>query len=814
MAYIIGHSLRFFKKASSINLPINNEFFNFITFGSFDGVRVHNAETLNDFSIDRICANCGLNHPENCDSCSADKNRCPSRHCAHCDRQILNLLKIKSENIFEDGEGRNENGIFSFSDYPEKPIIAVLILTSNSSENIVKICELEKILKDCGNNNDVAHESFNVLSSEDKVIIFRSKSVFDIFEMLKELKKVDGNNFVNFHTIFGIFKDNKTKAANWQESVNVYASIRIHIRPNNDFDSFVSKLETDIEGMFDFTPEFPLNLVQTNGKYDVAFRCPLTNPDKFLALFADGGILNPHEENPNAGIFISSNTKFCCKPDIGIDEGTFSELEGDPNGDDAETNLNNSKSPKFPWVELVGKAIKIDNKSKIIGRAAIVLAERVHLIKHSVFSQKNYELIYKFTENFLDKLVSSEMELNNPDTRMTILEHITSINLFIDNIYSYGYRDFENPQKDIRIATDSGKFLLLYTRFAQDIFDRENLDFKALIVPSINEIIEKYSSNQTNTFVANISESSIFDVYSNLMSIGHEVGHDFYAPETMFNSYRSIIIHRIASNFAKNTGCNIATHEALRKEFSQKSECVLSFFNDEHFECNNCESFSHCCNVIIDFAVEHGLDSDIDVSNLFTFEDTPEDISYKRLRFASDEVFADRFMMSEINLMNFDRYFEFLFGELIKGEMELTPDYMVRIIAIYLYCYNDRSAGFINAIKRTSKIVISKSKFVDFADKIQDWLTRFINKIVVTDEDTPNDELDKEHYYDLLLLYARIINKSIPDFEKKVRKRDEDDELAKQIEDISNYSLNTAPTEDESNQYLNAVNQILGFDDN
>lgn len=380
----------------------------------------------------------------------------------------------------------------------------------------------------------------------------------------------------------------------------------------------------------------------------MAVRVPLTDTNKFLKLFDDekyaegikkvAGILNPHHTNIFSEVFISSNTIFCRKIE------SFQEWSGITSPPSEENH--------YTWKKLFDATIKIE--SKIIKRAATVLAERVHLIKHSVFSHKNFEMIYTFTERFLEKL--GDLNLEHDSDRKGVLEQIASINLFIDNIYSYSYRDFESPQKDIRIVTDAGKLLLLYTEFAQKIFDDADKSYKVLVVPNVNEIIENFSSDITETFIAKIPEDAIFDISTNLLLISHELGHSFDTKVNQFKAYKQIIMYILVYFYFQNS----TNYEKRNPQDKTKSEFCdflysnlenqkldISFDFDENNKGVSMKPFiDNCVEVINKYIAKenekHRRRAEGKRAQIFAYKHTRENLMVMCFS-AYDEAFADIF---------------------------------------------------------------------------------------------------------------------------------------------------------------------------
>ncbi|MCL2020072.1 MAG: hypothetical protein FWG70_09990 [Oscillospiraceae bacterium] len=788
--FIIGHSLRFFKKASDIDLPLDNNFFDFITFGGFDGIKLYPIKTLNDFSKGRVCFGTGDDFES-------------SRQCAHCDRQILNLLKLKEKIKSEKDEIKES--VFSAQCDLSKPIIAILMITSNTKNNIIDIASIKDILKPI---DSIVYEIFNVLSSEDRIIVIRAKSINDVYNSINNLKKAKGNNCINFHTVIGVFRD---ISDNWIESEKIYASIRLHIRPIELADNFLAKMNEDeiFIANYNANGKQPC-FMQTNGKYDIAVRYPLNNTSNFLELFEkektdncgniifdengkpiNNAILSPQNTNPYANIFISSNTIFCNEK---RELGKYNE-----EGVSFDTGVDG-----YTWEKLLHKTFNID--SGIIKRAAIVLSERVHLIKHSVFSHKYFKIVYDFTENYLDKI--GKFSVSNVDIRKQVLEQIASINLFIDNIYSYSYRDFDSPQKDIRIVVDAGKYLILYSEYAEKLLKHINNEYKALVVPNVNEIIEHISSVQTKTFIAKIPEDTIFDIKSNLPLIYHEVGHCFSHSEDKYSVYKAFVIYSLIHinfyPFYKNNQYNkqqdLNPDEFCEKLYNHLFSKITSpiFYDDFAVNINEWnifdEEFIYNCVSELNSYITTENDKrkkrkgSVIISE-FNYRKSPS-IENKDLVIAYEETFADRFTIMQLGVSEFKEYFLFLSDNLIKGETKINPAFIIRLLALYKY-FNKGSSNrnFINFLMCLPK---EYENYVKLYNKAKSFLDEGLN--------------DDESHFSYII---EIINQSI---EKNLKHIACDNDIIDSYKTISKYHDNNNYSDfDACESYLESINKIFGF---
>jgi len=792
----IGHSVWFFKKTSDLDSPIENGFFDFLTFGNFDGGKVYNVETIKDFSNNRVRLECS-------------SERDVSYYCAHCERQILNLLKLEKnigESICTNKNCSNwekcKEKYSIFSKDCQNSVIATFLMTSYSTNDVIGTEVLGEILD---TEIDVRYEIFNILSSEDRIIVFRSNSVKRIFEAVSKIKSVDDNKCVNFHTLPGVYLDKDGKiCGKWEEGINANASIRLHILPTSFGDEFIERLQNDESFCNLFDDEKPPKFVQTMGKNYITLDFPMKHTQAFVDLFRVDGYFNScKKDNANRAAFISSSTVF------------QSQIE--PLNRGGAGNWSYISNSEETWIKLL-ENVK-DIRSDIIKRAAVVLAERVHLIKHSMFSHKYYKTIYDFTTHFLSGLANKD--LGGEKDRNDILEQIACIDLFIENIYSYSYRDFECPQRDIRIIVDAGKFLLLYTKFAEMLLPKNQ---KILVVPNINEDIQALPDPNTNTFIAKIPEKSIFDINTNLLLICHEIGHHYESEVCKLKALREYVLYWFVNDVCRfyyykkiTSGASQGVFsEGLAKYIRFKLENVKAEFYDnveEYHEKYFRKLIAECIKKTIEYTdTKNGLIDSADLKNVVEKLDSDEARKNKCFDYVENypfdyisafgETLADMYMKHILGIKDFKDYIEFLLENYKEAEAGANESICIRILAVYLYY----------RIKENKD-----EKILERLRMLPDATTREIQSIILNHLEDDNIyiknlkekfENDKKVYR--LLMNAKTVYENIEYSDIKKCKKDET--LVDSFKFIQEYHKPEYVTDDKKcKDYLVYINELFKY---
>ncbi|GHU76477.1 hypothetical protein FACS1894188_09060 [Clostridia bacterium] len=504
---VIGYVLEFYKRLSDTENTLKGDF-KVRTFGHFDAFNFKKIQYIDEFG-----------------------KLGSSEVTAHSEVQTLNLYK----NI---GDKHNKD---IFTENQDMPVIMVSIINSyDKNVSIENLREsIEKSIKEL-NGATIGFDIFNVLSIEDCVVVFRSTSIADIFDVIdgvrKDLKSKDSENkTINFYSIAGVdakavatvIAKKDTSKWHWdsarEQQKNLYVSLRIHVYPYANFSDIVTNLKKyGLEDALEIQ-SISKQPFETLGKYDLQIIGKLKDTrvlmelfDNPLSLYADAG--GSHKSDKR---IISSNTNFLRPFELEIKEKEEPFKHPDRTGDN--------------WERL----IRDISGTPLVKLASVRLAERTHQLYHFVFSYKYsteaVELVEKFF-SFAKEYIAASLGKDDGSIE-DLLKEITWLNLFIDNRFSYNFRDFECPQKDTRFVHSSGKMLMCYTRFIEKLLEGLGQNTPVFVIADSNRKMESENIKDKNElprfYCFRMPGGNVFEVGYTLALLAHECGHKIEISEEL-----------------------------------------------------------------------------------------------------------------------------------------------------------------------------------------------------------------------------------------------------------------------------------------
>jgi hypothetical protein len=459
----IGYKLTFCKKICDLYNPVDGTKYPFRTFGHFDGFYVKPIHDIVDFEnnrymdIDEVKENGKLKN----------KFSHELHDKYHSEKQTINLLEPLSSDLTG-----STFDIFSSKMNREQPIIVITIV--NSYQNAMSVQNVAAyIMKSIHLYHAVSFSVYETFAIEDCVIVFRSNGLNSIIKALDNMRKSKDFKAINLYSIVGLaWSKLEEERMIMQSSIikeNLYASIRMYVRPSANFKKIEEKLDKweelhDDINYISVDKSIPKYSFMTMGRYDMQVCFHFRNVFRFMSLFDE---LNPGQlpkEHPFRCI-ISTETTIMCE--LGVD---------DPNRDYFHNEKTQRDIAIQVWLNEFNK--KMDDRLKEIERTydeerfrrlqtkwivdiqnpVYMLIERAHQLYHAASSHKYASIIHEFARNFTRNIPDF---LNREDILVTtdnIQNFIFKIISNIDDLFSVSFRDFEYSQKDGMYVHASGNF--------------------------------------------------------------------------------------------------------------------------------------------------------------------------------------------------------------------------------------------------------------------------------------------------------------------------------------------------------------------
>lgn len=151
------------------------------------------------------------------------------------------------------------------------------------------------------------------------------------------------------------------------------------------------------------------------------------------------------------------------------------------------------------------------------------------------------------------------------------------------------------------------------------------------------------------------------------------------------------------------------------------------------------------------------------------------------------------FMVTQLGVRDFKKYFEFLYYQYKKGELSLTQSLWIRLMSVFLFLHPDSVAA------RNFK-----TEFLTDITKVAGSDRGFCRYTTAVKSDAG--------LFDACIAVARGINDAIKKH-FKVISLPKNERLLQRFSTISQYSKDaTYDNEEKCKQYLNTINEIFEFD--